>query len=249
MTWTVQQVFGVPYLSSLGISNTQMPIFVASGPIAGLVGPPVIAALSQSCQSPWGKRKPFILLGGLGAILSFLLLAAAQPLAETFAHSTSAARTTSHAIAGLSIYSLNFCIQSLQMGLRASVVDHFAPHQQATANLWISRFSALGSVLVALVGLGYSPAFFDLSVVVTSVLALLLGLVAWADVTKKAVMSDNHGPGPRGDAEKLTISGVIAHFSRLLRNARHLPPITRRTCRVQLVSWFAWFLVLNYTSA
>jgi solute carrier family 45 protein 1/2/4 len=247
LTWTVQQVFGVPYLASLGISNTQMPLFVASGPIAGLVGPPVIAALSDACQSPWGKRKPFILLGGLGAILSFLVLATAQPLAETFVRSTSAARTTSHVIAGLSINSLNFSIQSLQMGLRASVVDQVAPHQQATANLWISRFSSLGSVFVALVGLGYSPAFFDLSMVVVSVLALLLGLVAWTKIPNTAV--SHHRPGFGRDAEKVTISGLVAHFSRVLRKARHLPPVTRRTCRVQLVSWFAWFLVLNYTSA
>ena len=247
MTWTVQQVFGVPYLSSLGVSNTQMPLLVASGPIAGLVGPPIIAALSDACQSPWGKRKPFILVGGLGAILSFLLLATARPLADVVVRSTSAAKTTSHVIAGLSIYSLNFCIQSLQMGLRASVVDHFAPHQQATANLWISRFSALGSVFVALVGLGYSPSFFVLSVLVSSVLIMLLGVVLWADVTHKIV--SNQRLESRRDAEKLTISGVTTHFSRLLRKARHLPPITRRTCRVQLVSWFAWFFVLNYTSA
>ena len=248
LAWTVQQVFGVPYLSSLGISDTQMPMFMLSGPLAGLVGPPVVAALSDTCQSPWGKRKPFIFLGGLGTILSFLLLAAARPLAVTLAYSVldqaspNAATTTSHIIAGLSIYALNFSIQPLQLGLRASVVDHFGPHQQPTANLWISRFSALGSIFVALVGLGYSPAFWHLSIVVTSVLALLLGVVALTNTTKAGSQWSDRGK----DAGPISL---CTHVSRLLRKARHLPPITRRTCRVQLVSWFAWFLVLNYTSA
>jgi hypothetical protein len=36
--------------------------------------------------------------------------------------------------------------------------------------------------------------------------------------------------------------------SSILESIRQLPPLTRRTCRVQLASWFSWFFVLNYTS-
>jgi hypothetical protein len=36
--------------------------------------------------------------------------------------------------------------------------------------------------------------------------------------------------------------------SSILGSIRELPPLTRRTCRVQLASWFSWFFVLNYTS-
>ncbi|KAF2136139.1 uncharacterized protein K452DRAFT_215034, partial [Aplosporella prunicola CBS 121167] len=142
IAWTVQQVFVVPYLSSLGVPDTQMPIFVMSGPLAGLVSPPIFAALSDVYH---GERKPFIFLGGLGTIVFFQLLAAAQPLAGLLTHGRSETATT-HIIAGLSIYALNFSILPLQMGLRASVVDHFGPHQQPNASLWISRFSVLGSI-------------------------------------------------------------------------------------------------------
>ena len=161
-----------------------------SGPLAGLVGPPLVAALSETCQSPWGKRKPFIFFGGLGTIPPLLLLSAAQPLAVTLAlnildlGSSSAEVTTSHIIAGVSLYALNFSIQPLQLGLRASVVDHFGPHQQPAASLWISCFSVLGSVFVALIGLIYSPTFWDLSAVVTCVLSLLLGVVMLTNAMK-----------------------------------------------------------------
>ena len=225
-----------------------MPFYVLSGPLAGLVGSPIVAVLSDACQSSWGKRKPFILLGGLGTIVSFWLLAAAKPLAATLANgilglsSSTAVTTTSQIMAGLSIYALNFSIQPLQLGLRASLVDRFGPHQQPTANLWSSRFSALGSVFVALVGLYYSPAFWDLNAVVTSVLALLLGVVALTKTTKTTSQTSEAGD----NAEPVSLR---VHISKLFKTARHLPPITRRTCRVQLVSWFAWFLVLNYTSA
>ncbi|KAG8164607.1 hypothetical protein KVR01_004882 [Diaporthe batatas] len=137
LAWTVQQVYGIPYLSSLGVPNTQMPIFVLSGPLAGLIGPPIVAALSEKCDGRWGKRRPFIFSGGVGTIASFLVLGAAESLAY-----------------------------------------------QPSAMLWVSCFSALGSVFVALVGLWYSPAFRDLSIVVTSIMALLLGVVALTNTAR-----------------------------------------------------------------
>lgn len=240
-----------PYLSSLGIPNTQMPIFVLSGPLAGLIGPPIIAGLSDKCNGPWGRRKPFIFIGGVGTIISFLVLAGAESLAVRldcsnlgFA-SSEGTKTPSHVIAGLSLYALNFSIQPLSLGLRASVVDCFPPHHQPSAMLWVSRFSALGSVFVAVVGLGYSPAFWDLSVVVTSIVALLLCVVALTN-TARLEAQQYLGRAKDGWADSVSLHD---HVCRLIKKARHLPPMTRQTCRVQLVSWFAWFLVLHYTSA
>lgn len=259
LAWTVQQVFGVvrglhktvnlvtvradivlqPYLSSLGIPDTQMPIFIFSGPLAGLVGPPSVAALSSSYINSWGSRKPLVYLGGLGTMLSFMILATARPLADTLC--PSAAAETSHVIAGLSIYTLNFSIQPLQLGLRASVIDRFGPHEQFVASLWISCFSTSGSVFITLVALGYSPTFRILSAVVVFILALILCVVAFTDTTK----SDPRWLSYGRDAVPVSSRTRISQLFRL----RRLPPITGRTCKVQLVSWFAWFLVLNYTSA
>lgn len=228
-----------------------MPIFVLSGPLAGLIGPPIVAALSEKCNGRWGRRKPFIFIGGVGTIASFLVLAAAESLAVRLdcslfgSVSSKATKTTSHIIAGLSIYALNFSIQPLSLGLRASVVDCFRPHHQPSAMLWVSRFSALGSVFVALVGLGYSPAFWDLSIVVTSIVAVLLCVAALTD-TARLGSQQYLGRGKDGSTGH---ASLYDHISRLIKKARHLPPMTRQTCRVQLVSWFAWFLVLHYNSA
>lgn len=232
-----------------------MPIFVLSGPLAGLIGPPVVAALSETCGGRWGRRKPFIFIGGAGTIISFLVLAAAESLAVRLdcsilgSASSEGTKTTSHVIAGLSIYALNFSIQPLSLGLRASVVDCFRPHHQPSAMLWVSRFSALGSVFVALVGLGYSPAFWDLSVVVTSIVALLLCVVALTNTARLGPQRYPQRYGGRGRDGSTGQVSLYDHVHRLINKARHLPPMTRQTCRIQLASWFAWFLVLHYTSA
>ncbi|KAI1323992.1 hypothetical protein F5Y16DRAFT_424422 [Xylariaceae sp. FL0255] len=246
LAWSIQQVFGITYLSSLGIADAQIPLFVVSGPVAGIIVPPIFAALSEMSHGRLGKRKPFIFAGGCGTILSFLLLAAAEPVSVTLSYgilgtgSNRATTTTTHLIAGLSIYALNFSIQPLALGLRASVVDHFAPVEQAQANLRISIFSSMGSIFVALVGLGYSPDFRSLSIVVSGFIAIMLAIVA---------MTKNTSPVDCEDVlRKQTPKTAYHHFIGLLERVRHLPPITKWTCQVQLVSWFAWFFVLNYTS-
>ncbi|KAI1820008.1 hypothetical protein F4861DRAFT_546130 [Xylaria intraflava] len=245
LTWSVQQVFGIPYLLSLGIPEAQIPLLVISGPVAGIVVPPIVVALSEAIESPLGKRKPFIFAGGCGTILSFLILAAAEPIGFTLSNailgsvSSETAAKATYAIAGLSIYALNFFIQPLALGLRASVVDYFSPSQQSDANLWISRFSSAGSIFVALLGLGYSPDFRILSIVVAAFIAMMLVLVA---------LTENTGPPGSGLQTNQRWGTIYAHSVRILSVARRLPPITRWTCQVQIVSWVAWFFVLNYTS-
>jgi hypothetical protein len=148
--------------------------------------------------------------------------------------------TVTHLIAGISIYALNFSIQPLALGLRASVIDQFSPSKQPQANLWISRFSSLGSIFVALFGLGYSPDFRILSIVVSGLIAVMLATVAMTKNTSSLDYEDV--------LRKQTQTTAYRHFIGLLNRVQHLPPITQWTCQVQLVSWFAWFFVLNYTS-
>ncbi|KAI1825402.1 hypothetical protein F4861DRAFT_198774 [Xylaria intraflava] len=246
LTWSIQQVFGIPYLTSLGIPDTQIPLLVISGPVAGIIVPPIVVALSETIESPLGKRKPFIFAGGCGAILSFFFLSAAEPIASSLCYAFSGsysrekAATATHVIAGLSIYTLNFFIQPLALGLRASVVDYFGPSQQSDANLWIGRFSSAGSIFVALFGLGYSPDFWVLCVAVNTFIGIMLVVVA---LTKNPNSLGHEAP-----ADKLNQVTTRAQFVKILNRARQLPPITRWTCKVQLISWVAWFFVLNYTS-
>jgi hypothetical protein len=152
----------------------------------------------------------------------------------------------------LSIYALNFSIQPLQLGLRASVIDHFEPHDQPVANLYIGSFSSLGSVFVAIVGLEYNPPFWDLGVVVVATLGLLLCFSALLSPLKVVLEQSRETSAQRSNRSLSTPAVSISLrscASKVVRKLCYLPPMTKRTCIVQLVSWFAWFLVLNYTSA
>ncbi|ETS75360.1 hypothetical protein PFICI_12304 [Pestalotiopsis fici W106-1] len=243
LTWSIQQVFGIPYLYSLGISDSNVPLFLFAGPLAGLIVPPLVAAVGDSFGSPYGKRKPLIFFGGIGVIFSLLAFASISIIVEQLSYSTAAAWSdakVTHVVAGVSLYMLNFCIQPLSLGLRASIVDYFDPDEQVAVNLWVSCFSVMGSIFVALLALIYSPAFWDLSLVVVALLLAMLIMVAVSQLYRYPIL---------GVSEPVQRSmSIRSRLSHTLKTARDLPPITRWTCAVQLRSWFAWFLVLHYTS-
>lgn len=207
----------------------------------------MFAILSDSCQSRLGKRKPFIFGGGAAVVLSLLLLARARELGElssTFFSSTGVDTLLAKSIATISIYCLNFAMQPLYLGIRAWSVDFFLPHQQPVISLWSSRFMSLGSLFVAFVGYGsHKPSFESLAFVSAAVLTavLLLILVAAPPDTRMTPGNDHRA------LVQMPISWHT-HACRLMKKIQDLPPITRHVCRTQLLAWFAWFPILQYSS-
>lgn len=232
-----------PYLYTLGISDSNVPLFLFAGPLAGLIVPPIVAAVGDSFDSPYGKRKPLIFCGGIGVIFSLMAFASTGIIVEQFSYATAgmwSGTKVAHVVAGVSLYMLNFCIQPLSLGLRASIVDYFDPEEQILVNLWVNCSSVMGSIFVALLALAYSPAFWDLSLVVVGLLSAMLVLVAVSQLYRPSALSSS-----KQVPHSMSIHSQLA---RTLKTARNLPPITRWTCSVQLRSWFAWFLLLHYTS-
>ena len=46
-----------------------------AGPLTGTLVQPYVGIRSDNCRIPWGKRKPFMIGGGIGTIFSLLALA------------------------------------------------------------------------------------------------------------------------------------------------------------------------------
>lgn len=193
---------------------------------------------SDACESRWGKRKPFIAAGGLGCVISVLCLALSRELAGLTSYNAGLSANARN-IAAVSIYTLNVSMQPLQLGLRAAIIDHFAPDEQPVANLWISRFSSFGSVLVTTVAYLYDLSFRDICTI--SILALISLLTISLVMTSNNDLILNH-------SEKTKSFNLKSQFHKLATTWRELPPIAWRVCRAQLLCWFTWFLLLHYTS-
>jgi MFS/sugar transport protein len=64
-----------PYLLSLGLSKSLMALVWIAGPLSGSLVQPYIGIRSDNSRTPWGKRRPFMIAGGIATIISLLALA------------------------------------------------------------------------------------------------------------------------------------------------------------------------------
>src|ERR671916_1177657 len=63
-----------PIFVLLGANAHDLPLLNIAGPVTGLLIQPLIGAMSDKTWSPrWGRRKPYVLLGGLACVVILFL--------------------------------------------------------------------------------------------------------------------------------------------------------------------------------
>lgn len=118
LAWAVEISNGTPYLLSLGLSKSLMALVWIAGPLSGTLVQPYVGMLSDSCRSPWGKRTPFMVFGGLATMVSLMALAWVKEMVGGFLHlfgadaESAAVKNTIICVAVLFIYILDFSINT-----------------------------------------------------------------------------------------------------------------------------------------
>lgn len=163
-------------------------------------------------------------------------------LGNLFPHSSDATIFSGKVTAVVAAYVLNVSMQPLHINLRASLMEYCPPHQQAVASLWITRFSAFGSVFGTSIAYFASPSFKLLAASSCCVLGAALVLHGIETRRQMAVLT----PLQRREAAPESLALVVSRFGRLFRLAFRLPHVTRRVCRTQMFAWFGWFSMLYY---
>ncbi|KAK1565914.1 uncharacterized protein LY79DRAFT_573123 [Colletotrichum navitas] len=234
----------MPYLSSIGFSNSEVTWVLMAAPLAGLLLPLIVASISD------GSRRWPILGSGLGVIVALLCLAWAQEASALFLgalrlDSPIAVVTGGKLVAVVAIYLLNIAMQPLHISLRALLMDVCPPQQQATASLWITRLSSSGSVL----GTGFAfftePSFKILSLICCAAMCLLLGIHTLRALEYYAKQREEMSG--RSEVNKAwNLRSMVSKMRRIVKKSMRLPEVTRIVCRTQMWSWLAWFPVLFY---
>lgn len=163
------------------MSKALLAMVWIAGPLTGALVQPYIGILSDNCRLPWGKRKPFMVIGGAATVVSLLGLAWVREIVGGFLglfgvdSSSTATRTVVIVAATLLMYCLDFSINTgmslllsspsdldynrrctVQAGIRAFIVDNAPAHQQESANAWASGLTGAGNIL------GYISGYLDL---------------------------------------------------------------------------------------
>lgn len=238
------------YLTSLGISKPLLALVWLAGPVSGAFLQPYFCLRSDNCQSPWGRRKPYIAGGSIAIVLCLLSQAWAPELLNAaacafgFEHGGRSLAYLTAATVVFFVIALNIAIQPVQGCLRALIVDSCVRDDQEAANAWAGRIISIANVASYVCGsidlrcwfpyLGSSQ--FQVLCSITSFwLGVSIAITCWK--TKDIPVIKSTLSTKKAKSNKLDV---------LLRSATQLPTQLKRVCMIQFFSWMGWFPFLFY---
>ncbi|KAF2404550.1 hypothetical protein EJ06DRAFT_469817 [Trichodelitschia bisporula] len=253
MGWAVEMSNGSPYLISLGLNKALLALVWIAGPLTGVLVQPVVGIKSDRSRIRWGKRRPYIVGGTIGTVLALMILAWTREIVGGFLgifgvdRESRGVAITVMAFATLAIYILDFAINVFQAALRAFIVDCAPPHQQETANAWVSRMNGVGNIIGMLCGTINLPKLFPfLGQTQFKGLCAIASIFMAATVTISCATIQERDPTTEG--EPIAMQGILSFWKDLLHAVRRLPPQIVKVCQVQFMAWLGWFPFLFYTT-
>lgn len=145
--WQMRIILSGPVTESLGASPFLFGIIWLAGPVTGMVVQPIIGALSDSTQTPLGRRIPYLIGGALLASVGLVVLPNSGNIASIFG--VNAPAWLGLLIAAIMIWIIDACVNAAQGPYRALIPDNMPKEQHAVANSYLSFAIGLGSVIAA----------------------------------------------------------------------------------------------------
>ena len=127
--YAVEGAYIVPFMVASGLSLSFATVLITLSPVMGLLFQGFIGAVSDKCTCSWGRRRPFIVLFSLTAILGF----AALPYCSYF-------KLNFLIVPGISFFVilLDFSCGVLMLPSRAYLLDVVPASQSKTGNFILS---------------------------------------------------------------------------------------------------------------
>lgn len=233
-----------PYLVSLGLSKSFTALVWLAAPLCGVLIQPIVGILSDRTRSRWGRRKPFILGGMTGVIVSTLALAF---LTKPLDRDAQGPRTMTIILATTLIYTMNISIQPIQSGLRTLIVENCPAHQQAQAAAWTSVLMGIGNIFGYLCGFTLLPKFFGLGGLTQFQCLCLIASSALA-ITTSINCTVKEDYSARSLPVRLERTGSRVICRDLIHTYRFMPRNIRKVCHIQFCAWIGWFPFLFYST-
>ena len=228
---------------SLGLSKSFTALVWLAAPLCGVVVQPIVGILSDRTRSYWGRRKPFIVGGTIGVIVSTLALAfLTKPLGGV-----QGSRALTILLAITLIYAMNISIQPLQAGLRTLIIENCPAHQQTQAAAWASVLMGIGNIFGYLCGFTVLPEFFKLGGLTQFQCLCLIASLALATTTSiNCIIKEDYSA--RSLPVRLERTGVMVVCRDLIHTYRFMPRRIRKVCHIQFCAWIGWFPFLFYST-
>jgi solute carrier family 45, member 1/2/4 len=240
--WAVQIGHGSSTLRKLGLSDAWLGLAWLAGPIAGVLVAGPIGSLSDTCTSRFGRRRPFLLGGSVGAVISLLFFSNAENIANAVGKPVRESRLALWIAIG-AFWALDATLSVMQGPARTLLGDVLEPQMQASGNSFFAAAYFVGKII------GYAAGGFRWRVEVTYGIAAAFVLV----LTSVTLLTSRESVLERDrenetDAEE---GGQKALGSPMMRKWWNLyfvklPQPVTRVCIVQVFTYFAWMIVIVY---
>ena len=148
--WTVGESLLIPYLLSLGVSNTVANFAWLINPLFGLFLQPMCGHASDNCQSSFGRRRPFLFVFHLGSVCGLLTVVFAAELLRLVglpSHVDGQASAYLITVIFIGFATADMCHDLLLMPARALLNDQLPDNQTDEGNSYFALISSLGSII------------------------------------------------------------------------------------------------------
>ena len=229
--WQMRIILSGPVTESLGASPLIFGLIWLAGPISGIIVQPIIGALSDTTQTKFGRRVPYLLLGALFGSLGLILLPHSGYFASLFGENAPA--LLGLCFAAIMIWLIDACVNAAQGPYRALIPDNIPKSQHAEANSYLSFAIGLGSVVAAGTAPFLKYAFnFQMSVsaqFLMAGIAFMLGML-WTCITIRERQIKQ---------EELEVSTEVANttFAQKIKEFFAISPEVTKICAMQFFTW------------
>lgn len=130
--WALEFATVTPYFETvLNTSSTFSHAVWVVGPLSGLIVAPIVGALTDTCTSPFGRRRPFIVVGLVATVIGMLLFSHAVEIAALlFPTSDHHASICARLIAVLAFCLLDLALNTTMWPVRALQGDLLPANEQ-----------------------------------------------------------------------------------------------------------------------
>ena len=155
--YAVEGAYIIPFMVASGLSLTLSTVLITLSPVMGMLFQGFIGAVSDKCTCSWGRRRPFIVLFSLTAVLGF------APLPYCYYIDTFFLKLIPIVVC---VFLLDFSCGLLMLPTRAYLLDVVPVSQSKTGNFIISVAVGVGAAL------GYGLGAVDWSVVIRTSISI-----------------------------------------------------------------------------
>lgn len=231
--WQMRIILSGPVTEGLGASPLLFGLIWLAGPVTGMIVQPIIGAMSDSTETRFGRRRPYLLVGALLAAVALWLFPQSGAIASTLSNilHINLPVWTGLFIAAVMIWVIDACVNAAQGPYRALIPDNVPAEQHSIANSYLSFAIGLGSVIAAGTAPFLNWAFgYQMSIKAQFIMAALAFSLAmiWTCVTTKE--RKVQPTAPKVDEKKPTFVDNLKEFFKA-------SPDVFKICTMQFFTW------------